>query len=541
MVMIGQAISMSSSTCNTSTSFLRRRPVIAGCIIFVLAFYINGLLGEEAKTTAQVSLGSSSLEKDAMHIKSAEEQSTSTTTELVQTESGDESSTINSNDPEEDTSESSDESSADESSADESKEEPQSVDEEEPEEETSELSDESSATESKEEPEEETAKNTGIFSKHQLLKCDQEDANRWSNKPHKKSNVQSLFNCDLPDAPCTYYYPANFFDKDCGLGKQFAHHIDDAKAKQANGTLWNNMPSVGFPTVTMKNMCLDAKSGDRIRPESEKIKSEIVLTDIGEHNEDGLHCMTERLSFLHVHKAGGSSLHSAFNYIAPNKHANLVRHKFFTPNSEPGVVRTSPRDEKMKNLTLEALAEATKYPDEEFTPNQHVIFAAVRDPTERFISSIGQALGAVGSGGNHIGPILKKTCVHSTSKDALGCLAKYVHDHGYWIELHFTPQVVDIAFTTMWQDVPVSIFPMKPHLTTILGYFGRGNVKARDGSAKDYRSDPILTNMTVADYDEESLRYVCNIYEMDVRMQRSLGMEVPRCDPFIPHEYDFEK
>ena len=85
---------------------------------------------------------------------------------------------------------------------------------------------------------------------------------------------------------------------------------------------------------------------------------------------------------------------------------------------------------------------------------------------------------------------------------------------------------MDIAFTTMWQDVPVSIFPMKPHLTTILGYFGRGNVKARDGSAKDYRSDPILTNMTVADYDEESLRYVCNIYEMDdVRMQKkSLGM-----------------
>ena len=46
------------------------------------------------------------------------------------------------------------------------------------------------------------------------------------------------------------------------------------------------------------------------------------------------------------------------------------------------------------------------------------------------------------------------------------------------------------------------------------------------GSAKNYRSDPILTNMTVSDYDEESLHFVCNIYEMDdVRMQKkSLGM-----------------
>lgn len=47
--------------------------------------------------------------------------------------------------------------------------------------------------------------------------------------------------------------------------------------------------------------------------------------------------------------------------------------------------------------------------------------------------------------------------------------------------------------------------------------------------------------MSVDDYDEESLRVVCEIYEMDVRMQRSLGIEVPRCDPFIPHTYKFQQ
>lgn len=200
----------------------------------------------------------------------------------------------------------------------------------------------------------------------------------------------------------------------------------------------------------------------------------------------------------------------------------------------------TPRQEEMRTFTLDSLAEATRYPDEKFTIHQHTIFAAVRDPTERFISSIGQALGASGSGGNKIGGVLLKECVKTTSHAALSCLAKYVRDHGFWIELHFTPQVVDIAFTTMYQDVPVAIFPMKPHLTTVLTYFGRGDVKARDGSQKNYRSDPILTNMTVADYDNETLEIVCHLYEIDVRMQRSLGMEVPRCDPFIPHEYDFQ-
>ena len=164
----------------------------------------------------------------------------------------------------------------------------------------------------------------------------------------------------------------------------------------------------------------------------------------------------------------------------------------------------------------------------------------MRDPTERFISSIGQALGATGSTGNHIGPILRKACIKETSKETLKCLAHYVQDHGFWIELHFTPQVVDISFTTMWQDVPIAIFPFK-ELKTILTYFGRGNVHGRNGSGKGYRSDDVLTNMSVDDYDEESLRVVCEIYEMDVRMQRSLGIEVPRCDPFIPHTYKFQQ
>ena len=85
------------------------------------------------------------------------------------------------------------------------------------------------------------------------------------------------------------------------------------------------MPSVGFPSLTMRNMCIATEDNKRVRDEENEIQSaSIVLENIGEHNEDGLHCMTERLSFLHAHKAGGTSLHSAFNYIAPNPSAQLV-------------------------------------------------------------------------------------------------------------------------------------------------------------------------------------------------------------------------
>lgn len=99
--------------------------------------------------------------------------------------------------------------------------------------------------------------------------------------------------------------------------------------------------------------------------------------------------------------------------------------------------------------------------------------------------------------------------------------------------------MIDISFTTMWQDVPIAMFSFKS-LPTILDHFGRANVHVRDGSKEKYRSDPILTNMSVNDYDDETLEIVCKIYEMDVVMQRSLGMEVPRCDKFLPRSYDFE-
>ena len=345
-----------------------------------------------------------------------------------------------------------------------------------------------------------------VVSKHQLIgneRCQSQqpqpnDGNnkrvnqRWSSQPHIQSDVQSLFNCDLPQANCKYYYPANFLDRHCGLGKEFAYHVDDATAKHANGTLWNFQQAIGFPTLTVEHMCIDdtavasaagrgtinLKQPSRIRTRmdpratmlgnsrgtgtSGKLQSEKHLTNIGERQgeTENIRCITERLSFLHVHKAGGSSLHEAFNSIARNnrEHAAIVRHKHFSPSQIPGVPDQTHQanSEGMKIFTLLSLEEATRYPSENhFDSKQHVIFAAVRDPTERFISSIGQAVGGFGSNPNNkIAKVLKHRCVKTTSKAALNCIAKYVRDYGFWIELHFTPQVLVRILVTLRASEP---------------------------------------------------------------------------------------
>jgi hypothetical protein len=39
--------------------------------------------------------------------------------------------------------------------------------------------------------------------------------------------------------------------------------------------------------------------------------------------------------------------------------------------------------------------------------------------------------------------------------------------------------------------------------------------------------------MTMDDYDGEMMKDICEIYKVDVIMQKIMGIEVPQCDPFI--------
>ena len=391
------------------------------------------------------------------------------------------------------------------------------------------------------------------------------DRKRWSDRLPSRSisTVQSIFNCDLSDSTCQYYFPGNFFDEGCGIGRSFAHYITDAESMRKNNTLWANMPSVGFPSITMDKTCLNisvssdekrsvnkgipgwgppgrGKPNRQRRQEKEKLAKALstsILSDIGEHliPSTGLRCLTERISFIHVHKSGGTSLHRGFDNIRQRyNNATITRHKWFTPRSDEGRGMLSNKEAaRTYNFTLESTLQATTYPVAKFGEHDHVIFAVVRDPIDRFISSIGQAMGGEGSQRNKIGEVLQKECIKSTSALTLTCMARYVRDHGFWIELHFSPQVIDISFTTIWQDVPIAIFPFK-ELKSILTYLGLPKYQGRDGSSERYRPDPVLSEMTVEDYDDESLRIVCEIYKVDVIMQRSVGIEVPRCDPFIP-------
>ena len=78
-----------------------------------------------------------------------------------------------------------------------------------------------------------------IMNMQLLPGCDSDIKNgeRSSHNYFPESQVESFFNCYLPSSECTYFYPANFFDKDCGIGRVYAEEPLTAEEMRKNRTL----------------------------------------------------------------------------------------------------------------------------------------------------------------------------------------------------------------------------------------------------------------------------------------------------------------
>lgn len=195
----------------------------------------------------------------------------------------------------------------------------------------------------------------------------------------------------------------------------------------------------------------------------------------------------------------------------------------------------------MFQQTLDHLKHATKYKQpSKWNARDHLLFGVVRDPTDRFISMIGQAFGAHGSAKNGgVAEELKRDCLNSqiysldASRFTIQCVINKIKERGYFFEIHFTPQAIEVAFSTqMTPNVPVALFPFEV-LKEVLTEIGCSpSSKVRDGGGR-YRPSPVLQSMSVNDYTPDLIRQICELYEVDVIMLRVLGWTASRCDPYI--------
>ena len=322
-------------------------------------------------------------------------------------------------------------------------------------------------------------------------------------------NVDSIFNCGSASGKCHWFYPGKFLHASCGIGKEFTPQVNRMKYLYKKDNLWIAGPPIVLPTakIVPENM--------RINPFREG--------PWPRHN----------LSMIHVHKTGGTSLVLAFDGVLRKGAMGKRRTLYFPRKKTKRITQQQRKESKEKRLSEGSrfLDNAVKY-RQQWKENEHTIFAVVRDPVDRFISAIGQATGALGSTTNGVGKNLLDECLKETSKETLNCFINLVHTNSTWLEVHFTPMLLEIAFATVYKDIPVAVFPFEevPSLMVELG--SNPKSKKKDGSAANYRKSEVLTSMSVEDYDEGMLKRLCDVYKMDAMFMNQLKMTT-KCDKFI--------
>lgn len=382
---------------------------------------------------------------------------------------------------------------------------------------------------------------------------------------------QSIFNCNGESGKCKYFYPLQFFSETsedetgnelpAGDGVKYAYMYEHMRNLKEEGKLWVNMPRI----VLLK-----------LRLDEEKDQPPLDTSN----TKPIIH--SRNVTFIHNHKVGGTSIH----YQSRTKNwkpdpitlfhwSNSVRDqsqrqsvsqsagekaKQFTSVPMKRRSLAAPKDDRMNKQNMKAAlmnrrkskrvdfdravrhiqsASKYKYPQSEWNENEHLFFGFIRNPLDRFISSIGQAMGARGSQSNKVSGILKKQCVHGDgetytlekSQYLLQCCLNYVKEHGFEVEIHFNPQVLEFSFATQMYPVPVAIFQYEQDYSNVMVEMGMDpSYRQRDGGS--VRPVPFLKDVTSADYTEDMRRQVCELYEVDVVMFRSLGWTTP-CDEYF--------
>lgn len=324
-------------------------------------------------------------------------------------------------------------------------------------------------------------------------------------------NIESIFNCHSSFGKCQYFRPTHFFSS-CGAGSKYEHLLEDMFQMRTNGDLWKEMPP-----ILLAYLKLDPKY---MKPKQEIVGKEFIFD-------------RQNLSFIHVHKCGGSSLVTSVRdadldllpiSVLPPQYNNSKYYK-------GSYTLYSPKKNKKRNddnwLVAKYLANnaVTYRSPSDWNETNHMIVAVVRDPIDRFLSAVGHVSSEKFA---DYGGDLREQCLKSTTRETMKCFLALIRDGGYWIDLHFTPMVLEMSFATAGQDAPIAVFPFEYLPSIIENVGGNPRRKRKDGKKPGYRPS-VLSNLKAEDLDADILYEICKLYEIDVLFLKSLGMSVVHC------------
>ena len=337
-----------------------------------------------------------------------------------------------------------------------------------------------------------------------------------------QQNPKAFWNCHLSETPCRYFDPYRFFHE-IGLRQDLSQY-------KRLGGLNNNLPAMTALYWSSTSLPGDDDDDDDDDDDADELSNL-------QHNQKIGSYLPHNISFIHVHKAGGTSVKTL---LAQAKNALLLvdSNQKYKATIETYKYSFGGSSNKQKEINQQKrqnhIEDMIKYQrEDQQSTNNAVVFTTVRDPIERFVSAVQQVM--------HYHEEFRSACLQWTARSTLQCAIQYIQRTDYIKDVHLLPMATHFR---LWDDFPgVSLavihlkdMPVLAQYLTGQHYYTEKKKKpskniphGRDRSQVEYATSPILARMSVQDCTSQMLTDLCNLYSIDVSLMQSLGYNTPYC------------
>jgi hypothetical protein len=213
------------------------------------------------------------------------------------------------------------------------------------------------------------------------------------------------------------------------------------------------------------------------------------------------------VSFIHVHKCGGSTIHSVLRQVRDKIHNDRGSLHAQVSTFKYAIGPTNQKDKEV-NAKLRW----------DHIQSMKLVFSIIRDPVERFFSGLQQIM--------HYHDDFRIQCLRRTSRATIQCALNFLQEPSrrpFLGDVHLLPMAVHFR---LLDEHRVAVFD---DVALVSRYFLNGTVwHERDRSNLHTATSNILATMGPRDCTPEMMKQICDLYEIDLLLRQSLGWEASR-------------
>lgn len=334
----------------------------------------------------------------------------------------------------------------------------------------------------------------------------------------------SFFDCDSAKSKCTFLYPGEFY-----------HNYNRIISSKTEWRKTIGLDNSNLPALTSLSWWTTFSASDMSSSNLQRLDY-LIDEHLG---------LSRNLTYIHVHKCGGTSIQSAlskraskvrrmeFRYQMLNSSAAMYSDIHHYKHSYGG---GSPRKkavwDKERIEHIQALRDGLYQNNQTAFP----VFTVLRDPLDRFVSAVQQVM--------HYNAEFRSKCLReppnsidevmaaALRQQIIQCAMDDMEETRYRRDVHLQPMAAHFRLLDgngdEVKDTPISIFHMND-LRHVLDEITETSeqttsIHARDRSDENYATSPLLATLSVDDFSDDMIQQICRLYHVDYSLLKWLGL-----------------